>query len=86
MKTNKLPIDFLISFFLIFLVALSLSILVGNISWDKHVEETRKEIIAIKNNKNPKKFAIRKHSTPSNQKDGSKTVIVKRNKNGKKDN
>ena len=84
MKTNKLPIDFLISFFHIFLVALSLSILVGNISWDKHVEETRKEIIAIKNNKNPKKFAIRKHSTPPNQKNGSKTIIVKRNKKWKK--
>lgn len=83
MKTNKIPNKLFVGLWLIF-GFLSLSVLIGNICWDKHVEETRKEVIAIKNNKNPKKFAIRKHSTPPNQKDGSKTVIVKRNKKWKK--
>ena len=84
MKTNKLPIDFLISFFLVFLVALSLSILVSNEVWRTVMDEMRKEAIEIKNNKNPKKFIIRKRSTPLNQKNNSKTIIVKRNKKWKK--
>lgn len=83
MKTNKIPNKLFVGLWLIF-GFLSLSVLIGNICWDEHVDETRKEVIAIKNNKNPKKFAIRKHSTPPNQKDGSKTVIVKRNKKWKK--
>ena len=83
MKTNKIPNKLFIGLWLIF-GFLSLSVFISNICWDEHVEETRKEIVAIKNNKNPKKFAIRKHSTLLNQKNNSKTIIVKRNKKWKK--
>jgi len=83
MKTNKIPYKLFIGLWLIF-GFLSLSVFIGNETWRTAMEETRKEIVAIKNNKNPKKFAIRKYSTPLNQKNGSKTIIVKKNKKWKK--
>jgi hypothetical protein len=83
MKTNKISYKLFIGLWLIF-GFLSLSVFIGNETWRTVMDETRKEVIAIKNNKNPKKFAIRKHSTPLNQKNNSKTIIVKRNKEWKK--
>lgn len=83
MKTNKIPSKLFKTLWLIF-GFLSLSVFISNEVWRTVMDETHKEVIEIKNNKNPKKFAIRKHSTPLNQKNNSKTIIVKRNKEWKK--
>lgn len=83
MKTNKIPNKLFIGLWLIF-GFLSLSVFISNEVWHTVMDEMRKEIIEIKNNKSPKKFTIRKRSIPLNQKNGFKSIIVKRNKNGKK--
>lgn len=83
MKTNKIPSKLFKGLWLIF-GFLSLSMFISNEVWCTVMDEMRKEAIEINNNKNPKKFTIRKRSIPLSQKNGSKTIIVKRNKEWKR--